>query len=74
VTFVFTDIAGSTVLLRELGEKAYAQVLTEHRELVRAAFTRHDGVEVDTQGDAFFFVFRTPQQALEAASEGMAAS
>jgi hypothetical protein len=36
VTFVFTDIAGSTVLLRELGEKAYAQVLTEHRELVRA--------------------------------------
>lgn len=74
VTFVFTDIAGSTMLLRELGEEAYARALAEHRELVRVAFARHDGTEVDSQGDAFFFVFRTPQQALEAASEGRTTS
>jgi len=74
VTFVFTDIAGSTTLLRELGKEEYARALAEHRELVRVTFGRHDGTEVDSQGDAFFFVFRTPQQALEAASEGLAAS
>jgi class 3 adenylate cyclase len=74
VTFVFTDIAGSTKLLRELGEERYARELGEHRELVRGTFARHDGSEVDSQGDAFFFVFRTPQQALEAASEANSAS
>jgi predicted ATPase/class 3 adenylate cyclase len=74
VTFVFTDIAGSTMLLRELGADEYARALAEHRELVRDTFARHDGTEVDSQGDAFFFVFRTPQQALEAASEGRTAS
>jgi predicted ATPase/class 3 adenylate cyclase len=74
VTFVFTDIAGSTMLLRELGEDAYARALAEHRELVRTAFARHEGIEVDAQGDAFFFVFPTPQQALEAASGGLIAS
>ncbi|HET9672655.1 MAG TPA: adenylate/guanylate cyclase domain-containing protein [Actinomycetota bacterium] len=45
-----------------------------HRETVRLAFARHDGTEVDTRGDAFFFAFRTPQQALEAASEAVTAS
>jgi predicted ATPase/class 3 adenylate cyclase len=74
VTFVFTDIAGSTRLLLDLGEEGYARVLAEHREVVRTAFARHDGTEVDSQGDAFFFVFRTPQQALEAASGGLIAS
>ena len=74
VTFLFTDIAGSTSLLREMGEEAYARALAEHRELIRAAFARHDGIEVDTQGDAFFIVFRTPQRALEAAAEGRAAT
>jgi predicted ATPase len=74
VTFVFTDIAGSTMLLRELGQDGYARALAEHRAVVRAAFVRHDGSEVDSQGDAFFFVFRTPQHALEAASEGLANS
>jgi predicted ATPase/class 3 adenylate cyclase len=74
VTFVFTDIAGSTRLLRELGADGYARELAEHRDLVRVTFARHDGTEVDSQGDAFFFAFRTPQQALEAASEGLAAS
>jgi predicted ATPase/class 3 adenylate cyclase len=74
VTFVFTDIAGSTTLLRELGADEYARALAEHRELVRVTFARHDGTEVDSQGDAFFFVFRTPQQALEAAADGLTAS
>jgi predicted ATPase/class 3 adenylate cyclase len=74
VTFVFTDIAGSTRLLLDLGEEGYARTLAEHRELVRTAFARHAGIEVDSQGDAFFFVFRTPQRALGAASEGLIAS
>jgi class 3 adenylate cyclase len=70
VTFVFTDIAGSTKLLDELGEKRYAHELAQHRVALRTAFTRHEGVEVDTQGDAFFFAFPTATQALEATTEG----
>ena len=54
VTFLFTDMEGSTRLLHELGAEAYAQALAEHRRLLREAFVRHGGVEVDTQGDAFF--------------------
>ena len=57
VTFLFTDIEGSTRLLHELGD-AYADALAEHRRVVREAVTRHGGVEVDTQGDAFFVAFR----------------
>jgi class 3 adenylate cyclase len=53
VTFVFTDIEGSTRLLRELGAEAYADALAEHRRLLRDVFGRHDGVEVDTQGTLF---------------------
>ncbi len=49
VTFLFTDIEGSTKLLHELGAEAYAQVLAEHRRLLRTAFARHDGVAVDRQ-------------------------
>lgn len=49
VTLVFTDVDGSTKLLHELGDSAYADVLTEHRRLLRAAFDGNDGVEVDTQ-------------------------
>src|SRR4051794_10227472 len=56
VTFLFTDIEGSTQLLHELGD-AYADALAEHRRALREAFARHDGVEVDTQGDAFFIAF-----------------
>jgi predicted ATPase len=69
VTFLFTDIEGSTHLLHELGEEQYARALAEHRRLVREAFERHDGVEVDTQGDAFFVAFPTAPGALEAARE-----
>jgi predicted ATPase/class 3 adenylate cyclase len=67
VTFLFTDIEGSTRLLEELGD-AYAGVLEEHRGVLRAAFAEHGGIEVDTQGDAFFFVFERVKDALAAAA------
>ena len=69
VTFLFTDVEGSTRLLHELGTEGYAAALAEHRLVVRAAFTAHDGVEVDTQGDAFFVAFPTAPGALLAAGE-----
>ena len=52
VTFLFTDVEGSTKLLHELGAEGYAQALAEHRRTLRQAFSAHSGVEVDTQGDA----------------------
>jgi predicted ATPase/class 3 adenylate cyclase len=67
VTFLFSDVEGSTKLLHELGAEAYAEKLAEHRSVVRKACTARDGVEVDTQGDAFFIVFPTAPQAAEAA-------
>jgi predicted ATPase len=69
VTFLFTDIEGSTRLLHELGAEEYASALAEHRRVLRDAFARHHGVEVDTQGDAFFVAFPTAPGALEAARE-----
>jgi predicted ATPase len=72
VTFLFTDIEGSTRLLSELGER-YADVLAEHRQLLRDAFARHGGVEVDTQGDAFFVAFARASDAVAAASDADAA-
>ncbi len=68
VTFLFTDIEGSTRLLQQLGDQ-YADVLTEHRRLVRQIFARHGGYEVDTQGDAFFVVFARARDAVAAAAE-----
>ena len=62
VTFLFTDIEGSTRLLHELGD-AYGGALAEHRRALREAFARHGGVEVDTQGDAFFFAFAAASDA-----------
>src|SRR5215208_7132429 len=70
VTFLFTDIEGSTKLLDELGEAAYERALAEHRSRLRVAFARHGGVEVDTQGDAFFYAFSDAAEALAAAGEG----
>ena len=67
VTFLFTDVEGSTKLLHELGAEAYADALAEHRLVIREACARHEGVEVDTQGDAFFFAFPTAPGALAAA-------
>jgi predicted ATPase len=69
VTFLFTDVEGSTKLLHELGADGYAKALAEHRRLLREAFSAHGGVEVDTQGDAFFVAFPTAPGALEAAAE-----
>lgn len=68
VTFLFTDIEGSTRLLDELGDR-YAQVLEEHHRLVRAAVEKHGGVEVATEGDAFFVAFSRPQDAVAAAAD-----
>jgi len=69
VTFLFSDIEGSTSLLNELGPERYAQALAEHRTTLRAAFARQGGIEVDTQGDAFFYAFQSAKAALQAAAE-----
>jgi predicted ATPase len=68
VTFLFTDVEGSTKLLHELGAEAYAEALAEHRRVIREAVAAHGGVEVDTQGDAFFVAFPTAPGALAAAA------
>lgn len=68
VTFLFTDVEGSTRLLQELGDE-YAETLAEHRRVLRDAFTAYGGVEVDTQGDAFFVAFSKASDALAAAAE-----
>ncbi len=67
VTFLFTDIEGSTRLLSELGD-GYAHALAKHRALLRDAFSAHRGVEVDTQGDAFFVAFARATDAVAAAA------
>ncbi|HKY13251.1 MAG TPA: adenylate/guanylate cyclase domain-containing protein, partial [Gaiellaceae bacterium] len=72
VTFLFTDIEGSTRLLDELGE-GYAEVLAEHHRVVRKAIEEHGGVEVDTQGDAFFVSFARASDAVAAASSAQEA-
>ena len=72
ITFLFTDVEGSTRLLREHGD-AYAELLDEHRRTLRAAFSNHSGVEVDTQGDAFFVAFSTAAAAVAAADEARSA-
>lgn len=66
VTFVFTDIAGSTELVKRLGDR-YAEVLSAHRAIVRAEFTTRGGQELDTQGDAFFYCFERARDAVAAA-------
>ena len=73
VTFLFRDIEGSTRLLHELGPERYADALHAHRLILRKAFSTHGGVEVDTQGDAFFVAFATADGALAAAEDAKAA-
>src|SRR2546428_5167535 len=68
VTLLFTDVEGSTRLLQELGDD-YGEALHEHRRRLRAAFAEHDGVEVDTQGDAFFVAFARASSAVAAAAD-----
>jgi YVTN family beta-propeller protein len=72
VTFLFTDIEGSTRLVKQLREN-YGTVLDEHQRLLREAFEAHRGYEVDTQGDSFFVAFSSARDALLAAVEGQLA-
>ncbi len=72
VTFLFTDIEGSTRLLGELGE-GYVAVLAEHHRSLREVWAAHHGIEVDTAGDAFFVAFARASDALAAAEAGQAA-
>ena len=73
VTLLFTDVEGSTRLLHELGIERYAQELMTHRERVREAVLAHHGVEVGTDGDAFFVTFARAEDGLSAAAEIQAA-
>jgi class 3 adenylate cyclase len=72
VTFLFTDIEGSTRLLQELGD-GYGQVVADHRRLLRDVFQAAGGSEVDTQGDAFFYSFPRARDAVRAAVDGQRA-
>ena len=72
VTFLFTDVEGSTRLLGQLRDR-YGSVLEQHQRLLRDAFAAHGGKEVDTQGDAFFYVFARARDAAAAAVDGQRA-
>ena len=72
VTFLFTDVEGSTRLLKQLRDQ-YGSVLEAHQRLLREAFAAHGGEEVDTQGDAFFYVFSRARDAAAAAADGQRA-
>jgi class 3 adenylate cyclase/tetratricopeptide (TPR) repeat protein len=73
VTFLFTDIEGSTRLLQQLGAERYATLQAEHHRLLRAAFQEYGGREVDTQGDSFFVAFPTATGAVAAAAQAQRA-
>lgn len=72
VTFVFSDVEGSTALVKGLGER-YGEVLAEHRRLMRETLGARGGVEIDTQGDAFFFAFARARDAVAASVEAQRA-
>jgi class 3 adenylate cyclase len=72
VTFVFSDIEGSTTLLKRLGDR-YGEVLADHRRLMRDTLGSRGGVEIDTQGDAFFFAFARARDAVAASVEAQRA-
>jgi class 3 adenylate cyclase len=67
VTFLFSDIEGSTSLLKRLGDDGYAELLRTHRRIVRETFAEYHGQEIDTQGDAFFYSFHRAREAVAAA-------
>ena len=69
LTFLFTDIEGSTALIQRVGEATYAQILADHHRIIRAALSGHDGTEIDTQGDSFFAVFASPRACVAAVAE-----
>ena len=68
VTFLFTDVEGSTELLTRIGKDDYGALLAEHHRLIRAAVADSKGHEVDTQGEAFFAVFPSASDAVSAAA------
>jgi len=68
VTFLFTDIEGSTTLVDQLGTASWRPLLERHRALIRGALAQHDGLEIQTEGDSFFAVFREPAEAVRAAA------
>ncbi|MBA3235233.1 MAG: adenylate/guanylate cyclase domain-containing protein, partial [Chloroflexi bacterium] len=68
VTFLFTDIEGSTALLTRLGE-TYVTLLERHAEILRSAITSNGGTEVSTEGDAFFAVFPSAPDSISAATQ-----
>jgi class 3 adenylate cyclase len=72
VTFLFTDIEGSTRLLQQLGDR-YGDVVRDHRRIVREALQQHRGSEVDTQGDAFFYSFARAREAVAGAVDAQRA-
>jgi class 3 adenylate cyclase/DNA-binding CsgD family transcriptional regulator len=67
VTFLFSDIEGSTKLLKSLGRDRYGQVLASHNRLLRTAFAEAGGVEIDAKGDSFFAAFGSAGAAVVAA-------
>jgi YVTN family beta-propeller protein len=73
VTFLFTDIEGSTRLLKRLGSQPYHEILATHQQLLRAVFEKAGGREIDTQGDAFFVAFHRAADAVGAAIAGQRA-
>jgi class 3 adenylate cyclase len=73
VTFLFTDLEGSTRLLKDLGRDRYARLLEEQQRLLRSAFEEAGGQEIDTQGDAFFVAFGSAAEAISAAEAGQRA-
>lgn len=73
VTFLFSDIEGSTQLVQELESADYRELLERHQHLLRAAFAAHDGIERGTEGDSFFVVFRDASAAVAAAVEAQRA-
>ena len=66
---LFTDIQGSTELLRRLGREVYVEALGVHRQLLREAFAQRGGVEVEMQGDSFFYAFPYARDAVAAAAD-----
>jgi DNA-binding NarL/FixJ family response regulator/class 3 adenylate cyclase len=66
LTFLFSDVEGSTALLRSLRE-GYTAVMSEHERLLRAAWAESGGRELDADGDSFFVAFRRPREAVDAA-------
>lgn len=74
VTFLFSDIEGSTELLKRLGDDGYSRLLAEHRRVLRETFTSRHGEEIDVQGDAMFFSFPRARDGVAAAVEAQRAA